>query len=570
MNHSSIPLVYPDNCEYDPVTNKLRVVNKQRTKLIVNPAALTFISSFGNKKIGVITVAGILRSGKSYVLSRLLGTKNGFSLGHTLDPETLGIWIGLTVIEKNNTVYFLLDTEGLGAVNANKENDTALFVLANMLSSLLIFNSKNVPVESDLRSLHYITQLIRSIKLQENKQIKPEDLKKLMPHFFWLLRDVCLTPTNSSGQPCSFKEYMLEKVLINSGEFEPTDEDKVRKAILSFYPSFDAFSLPPPSEKPEVVQNMDKVNENEISPQFLEQAETLLQILNNKLPTKKAPDSFDDLNASSYSILVQNYVTMINDPSSIPTVMDAWKSVVLTQVQTVKETALRKYLEFSDTLRPLFPLNEDEIIGKHNEAQMNIISFVKESLLHLSLSDKELSDIYEEISSNFAVYTAEVAKTSVTGGLLKDLMNENYQISLAFCLKLIEDIWKPVSAEIDSNQNYSFDQFLKDLERIEIEYLNKRRGPASNKVFEDWVAQRDSDKKRIELMNGYNKKLLKKKEKEAELRAQNLKLEEDKKTIAEAMKANLEEEKRKQELLQEKHDEDLKKNERRISSKNDR
>jgi len=44
--------------------------------------------------IGIIAVAGMYRTGKSYLLNRmLLDRSNGFGVGPTINPCTKGVWI---------------------------------------------------------------------------------------------------------------------------------------------------------------------------------------------------------------------------------------------------------------------------------------------------------------------------------------------------------------------------------------------------------------------------------------------------------------------------------------------
>lgn len=52
--------------------------------------------------IGVVSVAGMYRTGKSYLLNRLLlNRKGGFSVGPTVNPCTKGIWIWGTPLERH-------------------------------------------------------------------------------------------------------------------------------------------------------------------------------------------------------------------------------------------------------------------------------------------------------------------------------------------------------------------------------------------------------------------------------------------------------------------------------------
>ena len=121
----------------------------KRDKLIVVPEALKLLQSI-KKPVAILSIAGPYRSGKSYVLSRLLGESNVFDLGHTMNAKTFGIWMGTSVLECDGHVIILLDTEGIDAATASGQEDTRIFVLTLLLSSFFIYNSKGVVNKSDL------------------------------------------------------------------------------------------------------------------------------------------------------------------------------------------------------------------------------------------------------------------------------------------------------------------------------------------------------------------------------------------------------------------------------------
>lgn len=61
--------------------------------MIINPLGLEFLESITDN-LGVIGVAGSYRSGKSFLMNRvILDRKAGFSVGNTINPCTKGIWI---------------------------------------------------------------------------------------------------------------------------------------------------------------------------------------------------------------------------------------------------------------------------------------------------------------------------------------------------------------------------------------------------------------------------------------------------------------------------------------------
>ena len=85
-------------------------------------------------------------------------------LGHTLDPETMGMWLWVvpgtfqdpTTGQKFTVV--LLDSEGMGAANAEATDDHSIFTLTVLISRILIYNSAGVPARQDLEELKYPEQ----------------------------------------------------------------------------------------------------------------------------------------------------------------------------------------------------------------------------------------------------------------------------------------------------------------------------------------------------------------------------------------------------------------------------
>ncbi len=111
----------------------------------VNPDALEIIKQIP-APIAVISVVGLYRTGKSYLMNRMiLGQQKGFGVGPTVNPCTKGLWIwGAPVkgqMEDGAGVNIIvIDTEGIGALDEDSNHDTKVFSLAVLLSSLFIYN----------------------------------------------------------------------------------------------------------------------------------------------------------------------------------------------------------------------------------------------------------------------------------------------------------------------------------------------------------------------------------------------------------------------------------------------
>ena len=62
----------------------------------------------------------------------------------------------------------------------------------------------------------FIANLAKSIGSRGSKALSRQEIEQIAPSFLWLLRDAILEPVNSRGQPCHFRDYLLEKVTITT------------------------------------------------------------------------------------------------------------------------------------------------------------------------------------------------------------------------------------------------------------------------------------------------------------------------------------------------------------------
>ena len=150
----SLPLVLPSDCSYDFSTHQLtHQPSDGPVQLRLVPETVALLNGIA-KPVAVLTMCGPYRSGKSYFLSRMLGTRETFRLGHTMEACTRGIWLATSVLEYEGFVVILLDTEGIDAPSGGTDAGvTKLLVLTMLLSSMFVYNSKNVPRSRDLKRM---------------------------------------------------------------------------------------------------------------------------------------------------------------------------------------------------------------------------------------------------------------------------------------------------------------------------------------------------------------------------------------------------------------------------------
>jgi hypothetical protein len=155
----SVPLILSNNVQYNEKTCKIVQSSPGQTSsmpsLNIVPSSVNLIKSLGTKPLAILSICGPYRSGKSYFLSRFLGSKEIFKISNTDDPCTQGIWMSTSVLECDKYAILLLDTEGMESLEASEEYIVKLLVITTTVSSTLIYNSIGVPERSDLESLRY-------------------------------------------------------------------------------------------------------------------------------------------------------------------------------------------------------------------------------------------------------------------------------------------------------------------------------------------------------------------------------------------------------------------------------
>ena len=378
-SNTAVPFIIYENGKFI-ITNQ--------SKLILNQKKI--------KHLGIISLVGKYRTGKSFLLNRVIlnnKKKSGFLVGPTIKPCTKGIWIWSEpiMVKNNNEEFpcFMIDTEGLSAYDEEANHDSKIFLIAILISSLFIFNSFGTIDENAINSLSFVLNLSKTLKIKNSfMENNKSELAEYFPYFLWLLRDFSLKLVDKNGKNITEKEY-LENALENlKGENDNEiikEKNKVRTLIRTYFPNRDCFAMVRPVEEEKNLQNLQFLSDDEFRTEFLEQAKNF----RNKIFGEIKPKTFHGhfLSGSMLIELVQSILDSIND-GGIPVIENNWKYVMIKESEKkCKELIERFHIELNE-YRDKNKIREDFCKNIGNDINLITQKYLNE-YLNNNLLDEE-------------------------------------------------------------------------------------------------------------------------------------------------------------------------------------
>jgi len=262
-------------------------------KFSLNPDAESFISKLTGP-LGVISVAGMYRTGKSYLLNRMiLNSQTGFNVGPTINPCTKGLWIWPDALsgyspDGSPLNILLIDTEGIGALDEDSNHDTKIFTLSILLSSYFLYNSVGSIDENAIQNLSFIVNLTRHIQVKNGNSDDFDDYSQYFPSFMWIVRDFTLQLVDEENEPITSKQYLERGLAEQKGNFLPESaeqKNKIRRMLKSFFKERDCFTMIRLMDE-ENLQCLEKIEPDQLRPDFLAQIIELRKKVMNKIKPK--------------------------------------------------------------------------------------------------------------------------------------------------------------------------------------------------------------------------------------------------------------------------------------------
>ncbi|XP_069804826.1 guanylate-binding protein 4-like isoform X2 [Dendropsophus ebraccatus] len=448
----------------------------------VNEKALGILSRF-SQKVVVVAIVGKYRTGKSYLMNKLAGRKNGFSLGSTVQSMTKGIWMWCVPHpRKPDCTLVLLDTEGLGDVEkGNSQNDSWIFALAVLLSSTLVFNSVGTIDQDAMNQLHYVTELTEKIKVKSSEQQADfeddsSEFKRFFPSFVWCVRDFNLQ-LKLNGVNITEDEYLKNALKLKPGmSVAVRNYNLPRECILHYFHSHKCFVFDRPASKQDL-QNLDNVQESQLEPAFLEQTNKFCEYIFEKSPVKTLSGGFAMTGRGLGNVAV-SYVESIRS-GSIPSMENAVIALAKIENSRAVQEALSKYEEMVSQHVGQFPTEtHEEFLHLDKEVHEEALKL----FMKLSFKD-ENQDFQFKLLEELAGKKAEYMKINEEASVKK---------CRALLQKLSADLEKGIK-EGKFSVPGGYNMFTREKKALEVDYLRtKGKGVKSLEVLQEFLKEKES------------------------------------------------------------------------------
>ena len=342
----------------------------------VSSEALDFLRSV-KKPIAVISIAGAYRSGKSFLMNRLLLNRfSGFQTAPTIQACTKGLWVWnqpLDVTSSDGVECSLLvvDSEGLGDTNEDANHDTRIYMLAMLLSSMFLFNGKIAIDEHSLSTMALMLEMCKN--LQVRGEGSEEELASYFPSLLWVIRDFSLRLEGPDGLPLTMTQYLGMSLEDQKGTSNAVEtKNRARRLIKHFFRERDCFGLIRPTEDERALQNL--IDDSQLRPEFLAQIHDLYSLVMKRIKPKRMRGKL--LSGELLGSLAISYTTAINQ-GGVPNILSSWSNVCRGENQRLVREAEEQYEAVVAAKVGEQLVSEEELAGVHKAAKADILVALK-------------------------------------------------------------------------------------------------------------------------------------------------------------------------------------------------
>ncbi|KEH30967.1 guanylate-binding family protein [Medicago truncatula] len=360
----------------------------EKGKFRMDPEAVAILQLV-KEPIGVVSVCGRARQGKSYILNQLLGSSGGFKVASTHRPCTKGLWMWSAPLKRtalDGTEYnlLLLDSEGIDAYDQTGTYSTQIFSLAVLLSSMFIYNQMGGIDEAALDRLSLVTQMAKHIRVRASgEKTSASEIGQFSPIFVWLLRDfyLDLTEDNRKITPRDYLELALRSVQGNRNDVAAKNE--IRESIRALFPDRECFTLVRPLNNENDLQRLDQISSDKLRPEFRRDIQALIKFVFERTRPKQVGATM--MTGPVLIGITESYLDALNH-GAVPTISSSWQSVEEAECRRAYDFATEVYMASFDRSKPP---EEVALMEAHEQAVQKSMSAFNASAVGVGAARKK-------------------------------------------------------------------------------------------------------------------------------------------------------------------------------------
>uniref|UniRef100_A0A8D0YMZ7 GB1/RHD3-type G domain-containing protein n=1 Tax=Sus scrofa TaxID=9823 RepID=A0A8D0YMZ7_PIG len=401
------------------------------------------------------------------------------------------------------SVFFSLDTGGrerwkeqvrqatgtilgpLGVEQGDPKNDSWIFALAVLLSSVFVYNSTNTINHQALEQLHYVaelTELIRTKSSSENDGVEDcTEFVSFFPDFIWIVRDFTLD-LKLHGHPVTEDEYLENALkLIPGNNPKARISNLPRECIRHFFPKRKCFVFDRPTHDKDLLANIENVSDDQLDPKFQEQANNFCSYIFTNAKTKTLRDGITVV-GKRLGTLVVAYMDAINT-GDVPCLENA----VTTLAQLENSAAVQKAADlYSEQMAQRLSLPTDtllELLEVHAACESKAIAVFMEHS-------------FKDDTQEFQKMLVEIIKNKKEGFVL-----QNEEASAKYCQEKLDQLSKTLMKGISAGMFSvpgGHELYRRAKTKLEMEYCQvPRKGVKADKVLQRFLQSQVAIEKSI-------------------------------------------------------------------------
>lgn len=446
------------------------VMCDDRGKFKMDPDAVAALQQVKGP-LGIVSVCGRARQGKSFILNQLLGRGSGFQVASTHRPCTKGLWMWSTPLKRiaaDGTEYslLLLDSEGIDAYDQTGTYSTQIFSLAVLLSSMFVYNQMGGIDEAALDRLSLVTEMTKHIRVRASQNTSSAaELGQYSPIFLWLLRDFYLELAED-GRRVTPREYLESALQPMQGSGKAVAaKNEIRESIRALFPDRDCIALVRPLNDERDLQRLDKIPLEKMRPEFRSGLDTLTRFIFERTRPKHLGSTI--MTGPLLAGLTQSFLDALN-AGAVPTIATSWQNVEENECRRAHDVAIEAYAKTFKS-----PSGDEGIVQETYEValQSALDAYNREAVGLGAARHKYEKLLVSELKKRFEEYKRKVS----TEAELK-------------CVKAVEIMDEKLRGACHS-PSATLDQVLQILNGLLLEYERNTYGPTKWKKMAKFLQQ---------------------------------------------------------------------------------